>query len=63
MNGLSVPMHLGQAAPNRGYTTLMASLRASPERFLQQETWLILPVVICLFQGLSHASLRVNGSQ
>ena len=26
-----------------------------------QETWLILPVVICLFQGLSHASLRVNG--
>jgi hypothetical protein len=25
------------------------------------ETWLILPVVICLFRGLSHASLRVNG--
>jgi hypothetical protein len=25
-----------------------------------QETWLILPVVICLFQGLSHASLRVT---
>ena len=23
--------------------------------------WLILPVVICLFQGLSHACLRVNG--
>ena len=26
-----------------------------------QEIWLILPVVICLFQGLSHASVRVLG--
>ena len=30
------------------------------EILLIQETWLILPVVICLFQGLSHASLRVT---
>ena len=29
-------------------------------REMGQETWLILPVVICLFQGLSHASLRVT---
>lgn len=28
--------------------------------YFQQQTWLILPVVICLFRGLSHASLRVN---
>lgn len=28
---------------------------------LSQEIWLILPVVICLFQGLSHASVRVLG--
>ena len=29
--------------------------------FYSQEIWLILPVVICLFQGLSHASVRVLG--
>ena len=27
--------------------------------FYSQEIWLILPVVICLFQGLSHANARV----
>lgn len=26
------------------------------------EIWLILPVVICLFQGLSHACLRITAS-
>ena len=30
--------------------------------FYSQEIWLILPVVICLFQGLSHASVRVLGT-
>ncbi len=25
-----------------------------------EEIWLILPVVICLFQGLSHARLRIT---
>jgi hypothetical protein len=28
--------------------------------FLIREIWLILPVVICLFQGLSHACLRIT---
>ena len=27
------------------------------------EIWLILPVVICLFQGLSHACLRITALQ
>lgn len=27
--------------------------------FSTRRTWLILPVVICLFQGLSHANVRV----
>jgi hypothetical protein len=27
------------------------------------EIWLILPVVICLFQGLSHACLRITAMQ
>ena len=30
-----------------------------PEDTCLQEIWLILPVVICLFQGLSHANARV----
>lgn len=31
--------------------------------FLTIEIWLILPVVICLFQGLSHACLRITALQ
>ena len=33
------------------------------ERTHTQEIWLILPVVICLFQGLSHACLRMTALQ
>lgn len=33
--------------------------RASRGRSVLRRTWLILPVVICLFQGLSHANVRV----
>ena len=44
---------------NEGYTS---------EFYIQQHThtieiWLILPVVICLFQGLSHACLRITALQ
>ena len=31
-----------------------------PARLRQCAIWLILPAVICLFQGLSHASLRIT---
>ena len=36
----------------------------NPCRFFSTiEIWLILPVVICLFQGLSHACLRITALQ
>ena len=34
-----------------------------PKHFNTIEIWLILPVVICLFQGLSHACLRITALQ
>ena len=54
--------------PTRGQKTVNGE-RAS-ERLYQFkskrhtiEIWLILPVVICLFQGLSHACLRITALQ
>ena len=37
-----------------------ALLRCSPEHILSAATWLILPVVICLSQRLSHACLSIS---
>lgn len=34
-----------------------------PKKLNTIEIWLILPVVICLFQGLSHACLRITAMQ
>ena len=34
-----------------------------PKNLNTIEIWLILPVVICLFQGLSHACLRITAMQ
>ena len=36
--------------------------KARPKKYTI-EIWLILPVVICLFQGLSHACLRITALQ
>ena len=35
------------------------SVEVSTRELSTRQIWLILPVVICLFQGLSHASVRV----
>lgn len=38
-------------------------VRHTPKHTHTIEIWLILPVVICLFQGLSHACLRITALQ
>lgn len=40
-----------------------ARLGGAPRSTRLVATWLILPVVICLFQGLSHACLRITAMQ
>lgn len=44
--------------PNQPSSTI-TSYSSEGEGCEFRRTWLILPVVICLFQGLSHANVRV----
>lgn len=45
------------------FLVLSKSVRAPKQLKYTIEIWLILPVVICLFQGLSHACLRITALQ
>ena len=44
-------------------TTLLLTAASAADGGLRIVTWLILPVVICLSQRLSHACLSINGIQ
>ena len=44
------------------YNSIKLYYFGAETRFGNKETWLILPVVICLFKRLSHACLRMNSS-
>ena len=57
----SAPIHLGSIDPNLLLQSYGASELFSPLRIAcSAVTWLILPVVICLSQRLSHACLSIS---
>ena len=47
----------------KGVCTAKPRTNQTPNSKYTIEIWLILPVVICLFQGLSHACLRITALQ
>src|SRR5271156_2076175 len=63
MNSLTRESALQQESVNTEWCCNNGSLfvhRGSPEQIWKVVTWLILPVVICLSQRLSHACLSIN---
>ena len=57
-NSLVMNAHLGKPYERGEYLVLCS--RVKPTCIKEIVTWLILPVVICLSQRLSHACLSIN---